>query len=140
MRVQIVTPDAAFFDGQAASAVLPAWNGELGVLPGHAPLIARLGHGVARVRPEGAAAAEVRIAVYGGFVKIQGDLVTVLAGGAAKRPETANEAEAGGALAAAQRRLDEVRALGKQGAAQLTEAEEGVRRAQTFLRLVKQGA
>ncbi len=139
MRVQIVTPDASFFDGQAASAILPAWDGEMGVLPGHAPLIARLGHGVARVQPEGGAA-PVQIAVYGGFVKIQGDLVTVLAGGAAKKPEAPNEADAAKALDAARRRLDEVRAMGKQGAAQLGEAEEGVRRAQTFLRLLKKGA
>ncbi|MCO5169324.1 MAG: ATP synthase F1 subunit epsilon [Planctomycetes bacterium] len=134
MRVQIVTPDASFFDGDADSAVLPGWDGELGVLPGHAPLIARLGHGVARVQATGGQ--QVRIAVYGGFVKVQDDLVTVLAGGAAKPPEAPDEAAARAALEAARRRLDEVRAQGKTAAAQLPEAEEGVRRAQTFLRLV----
>ncbi|MBX3465791.1 MAG: ATP synthase F1 subunit epsilon [Planctomycetes bacterium] len=134
MRVQIVTPDASFFDGEADSTVLPGWDGEMGVLPGHAPLIARLGHGVARVQAKGGQ--QVRIAVYGGFVKIQADLVTVLAGGAAKAPEAPDEAAARKALEAARKRLDEVRAQGKAGAAQLPEAEEGVRRAQTFLRLV----
>lgn len=139
MRVQIVTPDASFFDGEAASVVLPAWDGEMGILPGHAPLIARLGHGVARVQPAGGGD-PVRIAVYGGFVKVQNDLVTVLAGGAAKKAEGASVVDATKALEAAQRRLDEVRAKGKEGAAQLPEAEEGVRRAQTYLRLVKKGA
>jgi F-type H+-transporting ATPase subunit epsilon len=139
VRVQIVTPDASFFDGQARSAVLPAWDGELGVLPGHAPLIARLGHGVARVTPE--TGEPVRIAVYGGFVKIQDDLVTVLAGGAAKQTAAANEADAKKALADAEKRLDEVRAQGKAGLATLPEAEEKVRRARTWLRLVaKKGA
>jgi F-type H+-transporting ATPase subunit epsilon len=134
MRVQVVTPDASFFDGPAKSAVLPAWDGELGILPGHAPLIARLGHGVARVEPEAGDA--VRIAVYGGFVKIQDDVVTVLAGGAQKAPDAPNEADAKAKLDAAQKRLDEVRAQGKPALAQLPEAEEGVRRARTWQRLV----
>jgi F-type H+-transporting ATPase subunit epsilon len=138
VRVQVVTPDASFFDGQARTAVLPAWDGELGILPGHAPLISRLGHGVARVTPE--AGAEVRIAVYGGFVKVQGDLVTVLAGGAQKLGDKDTPEGARARLAEAQKRLDEVRAQGKAGAAQLPEAEEGVRRARAFLRLASRSA
>lgn len=135
MRVQVVTPDSTFFDGEAASVVLPAWDGEVGILPGHAPLIARLGHGVARVEPA-AGAAKTRIAVYGGFVKVQGDLVTVLAGGAAKVPDAPKPDDARKALAMAEKRLADTKAKGKAGAAELPDAEEQVRRAQTFLKLL----
>jgi F-type H+-transporting ATPase subunit epsilon len=138
VRVVVVTPDASFFDGQARSAVLPGWDGELGFLPGHAPLIARLGHGVARVQPE--TGETVRIAVYGGFVKVQDDVVTVLAGGAAKPSDKTSEADAQKAVDAAQKRLDEVRAQGKTALAQLPEAEEGLRRAKTYLKLMRKGA
>jgi F-type H+-transporting ATPase subunit epsilon len=135
VRVVVVTPDASFFDGQARSAVLPGWDGEIGFLPGHAPLIAKLGHGVARVTPE--TGDPVRIAVYGGFVKVQDDVVTVLAGGAAKATDKSTEADAQKAVDAAQKRLDEVKAQGKAAIAQLPEAEEGLRRAKTFLKLLR---
>lgn len=80
MQVKVVTPDKSFFDGKADSCVLPAFDGEVGILPNHAPMIARMGHGVARVTEGGKT---TRVAVYGGFVKIQNDEVVVLAGGAA---------------------------------------------------------
>lgn len=135
MRVQIVTPDNAFFDGEAAAVVVPAWDGEMGILPGHAPLIARLGHGVARVDATGDGG-KVRVAVYGGFLKVQDDLVTVLAGGAAKRPEGAKVEEATKALEKAEARLKDVRAKGKAALAQLPEAEEAVRRARAYVDLL----
>jgi F-type H+-transporting ATPase subunit epsilon len=135
VRVQVVTPDSTFFDGDAASVVLPAWDGEVGILPGHAPLIARLGHGVARVEPS-PGAPKVLIAIYGGFVKVQDDLVTVLAGGAAKRPDNPKPEEARKAHEAAKKRLAEVKAKGKAGHHELPDAEEQVRRAHHYLRLL----
>ncbi len=135
MRVQIVTPDNAYFDGEATRVVVPAWDGELGVLPGHAPLIARLGHGVARVDAAGGQG-KVLVAIYGGFLKVQDDVVTVLAGGAAKKPDNAKVDDAAKAVEKAQARLDEVRQKGKTGLAQLPDAEEQVRRARAFAQLV----
>lgn len=135
MRVAVVTPDASFFDGEASAAVVPAWDGELGILPGHAPLIARLGHGVARVTAA-QGQPQVRIAVYGGFVKVQDDLVTVLAGGAAKLPEKPSAEEASKAVEKAEARAKDVRKKGKAGLAELPDAEEQVRRARAFLQLV----
>src|SRR5438094_1588473 len=81
---RVVTPDPAYFEGEAEHVVVPAWDGELAVYPRHAPLIARLGHGVLRVHT--GSGAPLRIAIYGGFLKVQDDQVSVLASGADKPP------------------------------------------------------
>lgn len=80
LKVQVVTPDRTYFEGDASKLIVPAWDGEMGILPGHAPLIARLGHGGLRVTPEPAGKV-VSLAVYGGFLKVQDDDVIVLAAG-----------------------------------------------------------
>ena len=51
-RIQcvVVTPERTWLDELVNSVVLPAYDGELGVLPGHTPLIARLGYGELRTR------------------------------------------------------------------------------------------
>lgn len=131
MRATIVTPDKAYFDGEASFVVLPAWDGEIGVLPGHAPLIARLSHGVARVTHGDQV---TRLALFGGFLKVQDDLVSVLASGAASGEVAPAEAQK--ALDEAEKHLEGVRAKGREGQAALAEAEERVRRARTVLRLV----
>ncbi len=131
MQVTLVTPDASFFDGKAEQVTLKAWDGEVGILPGHAPLIARLGHGVAKVFD---GTTTHRIAVYGGFLKVQDDHVTVLAGGAAL-PAGGDPAAAKSELGAAEAALAE--AVGKQAAgAELTEVEERVRRARAYNELL----
>src|SRR4051812_43730107 len=105
LRCKIVTPDKAFFEGEAEHIVVPAWDGELAIFPLHAPLIARLGHGVVRIHPAGGGAA-VRLALYGGFLKVQDDDVTVLAGGADEAPEPA---KALADLEAAKKKLEAMR-------------------------------
>ena len=131
MQVKIVTPDVSYFDGEAVEIVLPAWDGEMGVLAGHAPMIARLSHGVARIK---LAAGEERIAVYGGFVKVQDNTVTVLAGGAAKRDE-GDAAAAARAYQAAKAELQEAKAAGKP-AADLQSIQEKVDRARAYSALL----
>lgn len=134
MHVSIVTPDRTFFDGEAASAVLPAIDGEVGVLPRHAPLISRLGHGVARIE-EKPGAPPTKVAIYGGFLKVQDDQVTVLASGAAtKGSETADQARA--AVTAAQQKLEAVRAKPDAPKSELAEAEEKLARARAYLQLM----
>lgn len=88
LRCRVVTPDKTYFEGEAAHIVVPGWDGELAVYPKHAPLIARLGHGVLRVHPVGGGA-PIRIALYGGFLKVQKDDVSVLASGADENPQAA---------------------------------------------------
>ena len=85
LKIQVVTPDKTHFEGEATKLVVPAWDGELGILPKHAPLIARLGHGPLRVTaPSGQ---HVTLAVYGGFLKVQDDDVIVLAAGVGEGKE-----------------------------------------------------
>ncbi len=75
LRVSVITPERTLFDGQADSVIAPAWDGELGILRGHAPLMALLGEGRLRVRLGGQT--EV-FHVAGGFLQVVADMVTVL--------------------------------------------------------------
>lgn len=75
-RFCVVTPSRKLVDEDAWAAVLPAFDGELGVLPGHAPLMALLGEGAVRVeRTDGA---RQYVAVRGGIAEITPGRVTVL--------------------------------------------------------------
>jgi len=130
MLVSVVTPDSTFYSGEAGFVVLPCLDGELGVLPKHAPTIARLGHGVAKVKPTLESNEETKIAIYGGFCKVQDDTVSVLASGAATADDSSKDA-AGAALTAAREALAKVKAEGTKGSA-LAAAEETFLRAQAF--------
>jgi F-type H+-transporting ATPase subunit epsilon len=75
VRCVVVTPERALLDVEADSVVVPLYDGELGVLPGRAPLVGRLGTGELRIRN----GTEVkRYYVDGGFVQVRADVVTVL--------------------------------------------------------------
>ncbi len=127
MRVSVVTPDTSFYDGEAVSVNLMAIDGRFGILTGHAPLIARLGHGVAEVND---GTTTHRVAVYGGFIKVQDDIVSVLAGGAAKKT--------GDVQAAREAHEEALAALEKAKAAEgpvPLDVEEALRRARAFLDL-----
>lgn len=128
MRALVVTPDATFYEGEASSVTLQASDGSMGILPGHAPLIAALGHGVAQISD---GQKTHRVVVYGGFVKVQDDVVSVLAGGASMQRGTREEALK--ARDEAARALEQARAAGDE--IQIPEAEERLRRAQAFLGL-----
>jgi F-type H+-transporting ATPase subunit epsilon len=71
----VVTPERAVLDEQVDFVALPMYDGELGVLPGRAPLIGRLGPGELRTT-KGARTA--RYFVDGGFAQVRADVVTVL--------------------------------------------------------------
>ena len=75
LRVSVVSPESTLYEGEADMVVAPAWDGELGVLRGHAPLLALLGEGSLRVR---AADGEHRFHIAGGFLQVANDVVTVL--------------------------------------------------------------
>ncbi|MEZ6186673.1 MAG: ATP synthase F1 subunit epsilon [Planctomycetota bacterium] len=134
MRVSVVTPDSTFFQGEAGFVVLPSLDGQIGVLSKHAPMIARLGHGVAKVKPSLDSSEETKIAIYGGFCKVQDDTVNVLASGAAKA-DGKTQAEAEQALSAARAEVKRLKDAGTTGSA-LAEAEEQVLRAQAFVALL----
>jgi len=77
LRCVIVTPEKAVLDGMADFVVLPMVDGELGVLPQHAPLIGRIGTGELRITRNEAVQ---KWQVSGGFAQIRANVVTVLTG------------------------------------------------------------
>lgn len=77
LTLTVVTPERAVLQGVACDEVaLPGLRGELGILPGHTPLITLLGIGVVTCRD---GASRVSVAVRGGFAEIANDAVRVLA-------------------------------------------------------------
>src|SRR5213080_2872583 len=95
LKCVVVTPERAVLDEPAEFVALPMYDGELGVLPGRAPLIGRLGCGELRIRRAGAIE---RYYVDGGFAQVRTNVVTVLTNRALKPTEID--------AAAAQRTLD----------------------------------
>jgi F-type H+-transporting ATPase subunit epsilon len=76
LRLEVVTPSHRVLEGRATEVRIPGVLGELGVLPGHTPLLTSLGTGEIKWT-EGAG--EGRLVVQGGFAEVQPDAVTVLA-------------------------------------------------------------
>jgi F-type H+-transporting ATPase subunit epsilon len=76
LQVRVVSPDSVIYDGHAVSVAAPAWDGKLGILPRHAPMIALLGSGELSIdRPGGGSE---RFFVAGGVIKIEGDDLMIL--------------------------------------------------------------
>lgn len=76
MRVTVISPEAAMFDGDADAVVAPAFDGEVGILPRHAPFMTLLGRGTLTVRRGGGT---TRFLVRGGFLQVAGDRVRIVA-------------------------------------------------------------
>jgi F-type H+-transporting ATPase subunit epsilon len=75
VKCVVVTPEKAVLDESVDFVAVPMYDGELGVLPGRAPLIGRLGHGELRTVK---GHSTHRYFIDGGFVQIRNDVVTVL--------------------------------------------------------------
>ena len=76
IKLEIVTPERLVFDETVDGVTLPGSEGELGVLPHHAPLVSTLGVGELRIRSGGT---EDWFAIAGGFVQVLPDKVVVMA-------------------------------------------------------------
>ncbi len=76
IQLEIVTPERLAYSDTVDSVVLPGAEGEMGVLPHHAPLLATLGVGELRIRKGGE---EEFFAIAGGFVQVRPDKVVVMA-------------------------------------------------------------
>ena len=89
LRVRLVTPERVLIEAAASAVELPAKNGYLEVLYGHAPLLAELGAGDVRLHgiAGGDAAGEQIYNVSWGFVEVLPDRVTILANDALKPEE-----------------------------------------------------
>ncbi len=75
LKVSVISPEAVLFEGDAESVVAPAFDGEVGILTGHAPMVTLLGRGVLRV---GGGSAGRRFEVDGGFLQVADNLVRVV--------------------------------------------------------------
>jgi F-type H+-transporting ATPase subunit epsilon len=76
LRCEIATQDKLLFEGPVDMVIAPGSEGEMGILPDHAPLLTTLGYGVLRVRQ---GADEQAFTIAGGFMEVQPHVVTVLA-------------------------------------------------------------
>jgi F-type H+-transporting ATPase subunit epsilon len=75
IKVSVISPERTLFEGEVDSLVAPAFDGEVGILGGHAPMMTLLGRGELRL---GAGADARRFAVVGGFLQVVDDQVRVV--------------------------------------------------------------
>lgn len=75
MQCVVVTPEQTELDVQAESVTVPMFDGELGILKGHSPLVGRLGYGVLKVNTGGDVK---RYFLEGGLVQVLDNVVSVL--------------------------------------------------------------
>ncbi len=76
MVVEIITPELEPYRKEAAFVVVRATDGELGVLPNHAPLIASLD--IAPIRLQSSDGQEQLVAVFGGFMEVDNNVVSIV--------------------------------------------------------------
>jgi F-type H+-transporting ATPase subunit epsilon len=75
LKVAVISPEKTLFEGSVDSLVAPAFDGEVGILPGHAPMVTLLGKGTLRLGGEGVAG---RFRIEGGFLQVVDDTVRVV--------------------------------------------------------------
>lgn len=75
MRVTLISPEGSVFEGEADSVIVPAHDGEVGILPRHAPFMTLLGSGRLVVR---AGAEDNVFVVEGGFMQVADDVVRIV--------------------------------------------------------------
>lgn len=76
LTLEIVTPEARVYSDTIDTVVIPTVDGEIGILPGHIPLLTQVEHGELRVTKGNQTA---WLAVGNGFAQIEGDKVSILA-------------------------------------------------------------
>ena len=130
IQLDVITPERRFVSETVDAVTLPGLDGELGILPGHTPLISQLQTGVLSYTQGGTTR---RLLVSGGFVEVNGDRVSVLAD-LAEMPDEVDTARARQEREQAERtlnaftgppeELDEVRAQLDRATARLQLASE----------------
>lgn len=73
LKVSVISPEAVLFEGETDSVVAPAYDGEVGILSDHAPLMALLGNGQLRLGSAGRS-----FNVNGGFMQVLNNEVRVV--------------------------------------------------------------
>jgi F-type H+-transporting ATPase subunit epsilon len=124
LTVKLVSPEGLLWEGESSFAVLPALDGELGLYPLHAPLLARRGMGEMRIHSSDG----IRyFALFGGFLQVADDEVQVIV----DRAESPESIDADAAKA-------QIEKLGAKGLRDVTRHEEDLRlrmQAQTRLKV-----
>ena len=128
MRLEIITAERQVYADDVDLLLAPGIEGELGILPHHAPLMTALQPGEIMVRKDGE---ESYLAVSGGFLEVMGNRVMVLAD-ACERSEEIEEERAQEAVRRAQERL-----AGRDADLDLERALAAVRRAESRLRVAR---
>jgi F-type H+-transporting ATPase subunit epsilon len=75
LKVSVISPESVLFEGEAQSVVAPAFDGEVGILENHAPLMTLLGKGELRL---GGGGADRRFTIDGGFLQVVDNVVRVV--------------------------------------------------------------
>ena len=75
LKVSVISPESVLFEGDASSVVAPAFDGEIGILENHAPLMTLLGAGSLRL---GGAGADRRFTIEGGFMQVVDNNVRIV--------------------------------------------------------------
>jgi F-type H+-transporting ATPase subunit epsilon len=127
--VHVVTAEREVFAEEGVDEVVaPGIEGELTVLPSHAPLLTMIKPGIMRLVKDGQ---DVDVAITGGFLEVRENRVTILAD-AAERAEEIDELEAEEARRAAERALEE-----RESSEQFAEAAAAMQRALLRLKAVE---
>ena len=106
LRLVVVTPEGKTFDDDVEQVVMPGVEGQLGILPGHVPLLTAIQPGELDLK---AGSRGDELAVGGGFAEITGDRVTILTD-MAVRPTDIDEHAVEKALESAKQALLEKKA------------------------------
>ena len=124
MRLEIITAESEVYADDVDAVVVPGMEGQLGILPHHAPLMTMLQPGELTISKDGES---TFLAVSAGFLEVLGNKVTILAD-AAERSEAIDEDRALAAMEAARERL-----ANREGDIELEQFARAMRRAQVRL-------
>ena len=128
IKLDVVTAEQVVYSDEVDAVIAPGVEGQLGILPHHAPLMTILEPGELLIRKGGG---EFYLAISGGFLEVRPDRVIVLAD-AAERSEQIDQARAEEAIRRAQQRIRE-----RPPDVDLARAEAGLRRALVRLKVAE---
>ena len=130
-KLTLVTPEKKLLtDAEVEEVMVPAYRGELNILPGHAPLMSTLGVGILKYRLKGESNFS-SAAISWGYCEVNPTDVNILA----ETAETASELN-WERITAAKNRADEMLHSGKLSADEIVKYQRKIRRAETRLQLL----
>jgi F-type H+-transporting ATPase subunit epsilon len=128
MQLEIITAEQQVYSDEVDMLVAPGLEGQLGILPHHAPLMTALQPGEILIRKDGG---DSFLAVSGGFMEVMGNRITILAD-TCERSDEIDEQRAQQAIERARERIGN-----QEGDVQLEQAMASLRRAQVRLNVAR---